>query len=115
MRPKTPPWEEKELLPCFRATEQVQKKEQQQLRKEIINWTRRDNVFITTSGQDIKEKKETKMESNVFKDGKCPMLFTDAIKRYKLSDKFIERFCNKGCSVKCGKLLEREVQKQKGE
>lgn len=45
----------------------------------------------------------------MFEDGKCPMLFTDAIERYKLSDEFVDRFCNKGCSVECGKFLEREL------
>lgn len=55
----------------------------------------------------------TGRESNVFEDGKCPMLFTDAIERYKLSDEFVERFCNKGCSVECGKFLERELKKTK--
>lgn len=51
----------------------------------------------------------------MFEDGKCPMLFTDAIERYKLSDEFVERFCNKGCSVECGKFLERELKKQNDE
>lgn len=49
----------------------------------------------------------------MFEDGKCPMLFTDAIERYKLSDEFVERFYNKGCSVECGKFLERELKKNK--
>lgn len=49
---------------------------------------------------------------DIFKDGLCPMLFTDAIERYKLSEEFIMRFCNKGCSVECGRFLREELERQ---
>lgn len=41
----------------------------------------------------------------MFEDGKCPMLTSDVIQKYGLSDNFIRRFCSAGCSVKCGELL----------
>lgn len=46
-----PEAEERELPLCFRATEQVQKKAQQQLGDEIINWLRcdLDKTFTDTS------------------------------------------------------------------
>ena len=34
--------EEKELLPCFRPTEQIREKAQQQISEEIINWIKYD-------------------------------------------------------------------------
>lgn len=52
------------------------------------------------------------MMENIFKDGICPMLFTDAIERYKLSEEFIMRFCNKGCSVECGRFLREELERR---
>ena len=45
---------------------------------------------------------------------KCPILSSEADK-YKLSDKQIEQFCNKGCSVECGKFLEEYVARIKKE
>lgn len=37
------------------------------------------------------------------------MLKSDVIERYKLSDQFVNKFCNKGCSVECGKFLKEEL------
>ena len=48
----------------------------------------------------------------MFKDGVCPFLFTDAAKKYNLSDKFIESFCNKGCSPICGRELKEYLNKK---
>lgn len=47
----------------------------------------------------------------MFEDGKCPMLKTDAIERYNLSDNFIKQFCNKGCSSICGKILKEKLKR----
>ena len=48
----------------------------------------------------------------VFEDGKCPMLETNVIQEYGLSDSFVKRFCDKGCSVVCGKILEELLEKK---
>ncbi|WP_216697326.1 hypothetical protein [Anaerostipes faecalis] len=47
----------------------------------------------------------------MFEDNICPMLKSDAVKKYNLTDDFIKKFCNKGCSVKCGEFLEEELDK----
>lgn len=49
----------------------------------------------------------------MFEDGKCPMLKSDVIQRYELSNDFVKKFCDAGCSVECGKFL-REVLEKKG-
>ena len=49
----------------------------------------------------------------MFEDGKCPMLKTDVIQVYGLSDVFVKRFCDQGCSVECGKIL-KELLGKKG-
>lgn len=48
----------------------------------------------------------------MFEDGKCPMLKSDAIQKYSLSDEFVRRFCDKGCSVECGKFLKELLEKK---
>ena len=48
----------------------------------------------------------------MFEDGKCPVLFSDAVERFQLTDEFVQKFCEKGCSVECGKLLEKELGKR---
>lgn len=48
----------------------------------------------------------------MFEDGKCPMLMSDVIRKYNLDEDFVQRFCNKGCSVKCGKLLKELLEKK---
>lgn len=48
----------------------------------------------------------------MFEDGKCPMLKTDVIQKYGLSDDFVKRFCEKGCSVECGKFLKEQLEKK---
>ena len=48
----------------------------------------------------------------MFEDGKCPMLQSDAIRVYGLSDNFIRRFCSYGCSVQCGKFLKEHLDKK---
>lgn len=48
----------------------------------------------------------------MFEDGKCPMLKTDVIRKYGLSDDFVKRFCGKGCSVECGKFLKELLEKK---
>lgn len=45
-----------------------------------------------------------------FCDGRCPMR-ADIITKYNLTDEFIERFCNEGCSVECGKFLKEKLDK----
>lgn len=47
----------------------------------------------------------------MFEDGVCPILKSDAVKKYNLTDDFINKFCSKGCSVQCGKLLKEEIEK----
>ena len=51
--------------------------------------------------------------STVFEDGKGPRLQSDAIQKYRLSDDFVRRFCDKGCSPICGQLL-KELLERKG-
>lgn len=48
----------------------------------------------------------------MFESGKCPMLTTDIIERCGLSDDFVKRFCDNGCSVECGKILEDLLRKK---
>ena len=48
----------------------------------------------------------------MFEDGKCPMLQSNVIDVYGLSDYFIRRFCSYGCSVKCGKFLKERLDKR---
>ena len=48
----------------------------------------------------------------VFEYGKCPMLDSDAVQRYGLSDNFVRKFCDKGCSVICGQLLKETLEKK---
>lgn len=48
----------------------------------------------------------------MFEDGKCPMLKTDAIQRYRLSNDFVKKFCDLGCSPQCGEFLKEELQKK---
>lgn len=48
----------------------------------------------------------------MFEDGKCPMLMSDAISKYGLTDEFVRRFCEKGCSVICGRLLKEELERK---
>lgn len=45
-----------------------------------------------------------------FRDGVCPMR-GEIIHKYNLSDKFIEKFCNEGCSVECGRFLKEQLDK----
>lgn len=49
----------------------------------------------------------------MFEDGVCPILKSDAVKKYNLSEDFVKKFCNKGCSVKCGEFLKEEIEKMK--
>lgn len=46
-----------------------------------------------------------------FEDYVCPILFTDAVERFQLSDKEIQHFCNKGCSPICGSELKEYLEK----
>ncbi|MGN0416950.1 hypothetical protein [Anaerostipes faecalis] len=48
----------------------------------------------------------------MFEDGVCPILKSDAVKKYNLTDDFINKFCSKGCSVQCGKFLKEEIRKK---
>ena len=48
----------------------------------------------------------------MFEDGRCPMLLTNVIQEYGLSDRFVERFCDQGCSVECGRLLKELLEKR---
>ena len=48
----------------------------------------------------------------MFEDGKCPMLQSNVIDLYGLSDNFIRRFCSYGCSVECGKFLKERLDKK---
>ncbi len=48
----------------------------------------------------------------MFEDGKCPMLLSDAISKFNLTDEFVKKFCNEGCSVECGKLLKELLEKK---
>jgi len=41
------------------------------------------------------------------------MLFSNVIQMYNLSDDFVKRFCNAGCSVECGRFLKERL-KRKG-
>lgn len=47
----------------------------------------------------------------VFEEGKCPMLTSNVIEKYNLSNDFVKRFCDKGCSPICGKLLSEKLKK----
>lgn len=47
-----------------------------------------------------------------FEDYVCPILFTDAIERFGLTDKEIQSFCNKGCSPICGRELKEYLEKR---
>lgn len=40
------------------------------------------------------------------------MLKTDVIQKYGLSNDFVKRFCEKGCSVECGKFLKEQLEKK---
>lgn len=48
----------------------------------------------------------------MFEDGRCPMLLSNAIEKYKLSDAFVKKFCDLGCSPKCGEILKEELEKK---
>lgn len=48
----------------------------------------------------------------MFEDGKCPMLQSDVINVYGLSDHFIRGFCSDGCSSECGKFLKEQLNKR---
>lgn len=48
----------------------------------------------------------------MFEYGKCPMLDSDTIQKYGLSDNFVRKFCDKGCSVICGQLLKKVLEKK---
>lgn len=48
----------------------------------------------------------------MFEDGKCPMLTSDVISMYDLSEDFVEQFCKAGCSVECGKFLQDTLKKK---
>lgn len=48
----------------------------------------------------------------MFEDSKCPMLMSDVIQKYGLSDNFVREFCDKGCSVICGQLLKEALEKK---
>lgn len=48
----------------------------------------------------------------MFEDGKCPMLNSNVICEYGLSDQFVRRFCSYGCSVECGKFLKELLEKK---
>ena len=48
----------------------------------------------------------------MFEDGKCPVLQSDVIQKYGLSDDFVRKFCDKGCSVKCGEFLKEALEKE---
>lgn len=49
----------------------------------------------------------------MFEDGKCPMLLSDVIQEYGLSDSFIQKFCSYGCSIKCGQILKECLEKKR--
>lgn len=48
----------------------------------------------------------------MFEDGRCPMLLSNAIEKYKLSDAFVKKFCDLGCFPKCGEILKEELKKR---
>ena len=48
----------------------------------------------------------------MFETGKCPMLQSDVIGKYHLSDQFIKNFCDKGCCPDCGKFLREELERK---
>lgn len=48
----------------------------------------------------------------MFEKGICPILNSDVVEKYNLTNDFIKRFCNKGCSVECGEFLKKELEKQ---
>ncbi len=48
----------------------------------------------------------------MFEDNKCPMLESDVVRIYGLSEKFVEKFCNGGCSVECGRFLKELLDKK---
>ena len=48
---------------------------------------------------------------DMFRNGVCPMRETDVIRKYNLSEKFVEKFCNEGCSVECGRFLKEQLDK----
>lgn len=48
----------------------------------------------------------------MFESGKCPMMNSDIVDKYKLTNEFIKRFCDKGCSVDCGQFLKEELEKR---
>lgn len=47
-----------------------------------------------------------------FEDYVCPILFTDAVERFELTDKEIQSFCCKGCSPICGRELKEYLEKR---
>lgn len=47
----------------------------------------------------------------MFEDNKCPMTY-EVISKYNLSEKFIKSFCDKGCSVECGRFLKEELDRK---
>lgn len=60
-----------------------------------------------------KESQErNKMKKCNFEDYVCPILFTDAVERFGLTDKEIQSFCNKGCSPICGRELKEYLEKR---
>lgn len=50
----------------------------------------------------------------MFDYGKCPILETDVVQKYGLSNDFVEKFCENGCSVECGKFLKEQLEKTGG-
>lgn len=48
----------------------------------------------------------------MFETGKCPMLQSDAIDKYHLSDQFVKNFCDKGCCPDCGKFLQEKLERK---
>lgn len=48
----------------------------------------------------------------MFEDGECPMLLSDVIHEYSLSDSFVRKFCSYGCSMECGRFLEEHLEKK---
>jgi hypothetical protein len=59
----------------------------------------------------MNEKKDT-----LWQDGVCPMSFPGnagetAIQHYHLSERQVRAWCKEGCSVECGKLLMKKMEK----
>lgn len=45
-----------------------------------------------------------------YEKSKCPMTVT-LCEKYNITDAEQEKFCNKGCSIECGKFLKEHLEK----